>query len=131
MTAGINTILVVDDNEVNVRLYERVITNIPNTRAMCFTNPNEALEWLKTGAPILLVVDYRMPETDGLEFMKRFRANKKTARVPAIMLTAIDHPALKEQAKAAGINAFLTKPVVKGQFLAAIKFLLNIPDFPG
>ena len=124
-----NEILVVDDNEVNVRLYERVITNIPNTRAVCFTDPGAALEWCKTGRPILLVVDYRMPETDGLEFMKRFRSNKYTARVPAIMLTAIDHPVLKERAIAAGVNAFLTKPVVKAQFLAAIKHLLNIPDF--
>ncbi|MFN2528763.1 MAG: response regulator [Candidatus Baltobacteraceae bacterium] len=122
-----NEILVVDDNEVNVRLYERVITNIPNTKAVCFTDPNEALEWLKQGTPILLVVDYRMPQTDGLEFMRQFRANRRTAKVPAIMLTAIDHPILKQQAIAAGINFFLTKPVNKAQFLAAIKHLLNIP----
>jgi|GEM_PF-788259 len=42
------------------------------------------------------------------------------------MLTAIDHPALRQQALAAGINFFLTKPVNKAQFLAAIKHLLNI-----
>jgi putative two-component system response regulator len=122
-----NKILVVDDNEVNVRLYERVITNIPNTHAVCFTDPNEALAWCKSEAPILLVVDYRMPETDGLEFMRRFRAAKHTAKVPAIMLTAIDHPVLKQQAIAAGVNFFLTKPVNKGQFLAAIKHLLHVP----
>ncbi|MDP9016882.1 MAG: response regulator [Candidatus Eremiobacteraeota bacterium] len=121
-----NEILIVDDNEVNVRLYERVITNIPNTKAVCFTDPGEALDWLKKGAPILLVVDYRMPLTDGLEFMRQFRANRRTSKVPAIMLTAVDHPVLKQQAIAAGVNFFLTKPVNKAQFLAAIKHLLNI-----
>ena len=117
-------ILVVDDNDVNVKLYERVITNIPDAQAVCFTDPNEALDWCKTQAPALAIVDYRMPETDGLEFIRRLRSTKLTARVPVIMLTAIDHPALKAQAMAGGAQIFLTKPVNKSQFLSAIMHLL-------
>lgn len=117
-------ILIVDDNEVNVRLYEKVITWIPDAQGICFTDPKAALEWCRSELPALVVVDYRMPEMDGLEFIRQFRRNRKASEIPVIMLTAIDHPKLKELAMRQGATYFLNKPVDKDQFVAAIEHYL-------
>lgn len=123
-------ILVVDDNEVNVRLYEKVITWIPDAEGVCFTDPRAALDWCKAELPALVVVDYRMPEMDGLEFIRQFRRHRKASEIPIIMLTAIDHPKLKEVAIRQGATYFLTKPVDKDQFVAAIEHYLNVSRPP-
>lgn len=119
-----NKILIIDDNEVNVALYEKVITWIPDASAVCFTDARSALEWCRSELPSLVVVDYRMPEMDGLQFITQFRRNRKAADIPVIMLTAVDNPELKEFALAHGATYFLSKPVDKDQFVAAIEHYL-------
>ena len=83
-----------------------------------------ALEWCRSELPSLVVVDYRMPEMDGLQFITQFRRNRKAADIPVIMLTAVDNPELKEFALAHGATYFLSKPVDKDQFVAAIEHYL-------
>lgn len=117
--------MIVDDNSVNVTLYERVLESLDNVEAVCYVDPNKALQWCQTEVPAAVVVDYRMPETDGLAFIRRFRTIRGCAGVPVMMLTSLDHPALREHAKDAGANAFLTKPVDKHQFLTLIEKMLD------
>lgn len=125
-------ILIVDDNEVNVKLYEQVITWIPQAESVCFTDAVAALKWCRTELPALAVVDYRMPQMDGLEFIKQFRRNRKAADVPVIMLTAVDSAQLRDFALSHGATYFLTKPVDKDRFVAAIEhYLANSQALPG
>lgn len=119
------TVLIVDDNDVNVTLYERVLDSLDDVAAVCYTEPNKALEWCHLEVPSAVVVDYRMPETDGLAFIRRFRTIRGCASVPVMMLTSLDDPALRAHAHAAGANAFLAKPVDKQQFLTLIEKMLD------
>lgn len=119
------TILIVDDNSVNVALYQRVLGEMAQIRAVCQTDPNKALQWCQAETPDAVVVDYRMPETDGLAFIRRFRATAGCGDVPVVMLTSVNHPVLWQHALDAGANAYLTKPVDKLQFIGTIKKLLG------
>ena len=121
---AIAPILVVDDNAVNTALYERVIRHIPRREAKCFVDAEDALTWSRTNKVGLLVVDYRMPKLDGVEFIWRFRAMPGKATVPVIMLTSVSSPVLWQMALDAGATTYLAKPINKKRFLeTALKLL--------
>jgi len=117
-------ILVVDDNEVNVRLYEKVITWIPDAHGVCFTDPKAALEWCKTELPALVVVDYRMPEMDGIEATRRILAAPQQHKI--IGLTTLNHDEYVYETMKAGASGFLLKDVRRGQLAAAIRAVDSI-----
>lgn len=118
------TVLVVDDNVINTGLYERMVARLPDTKAVCETSPVAALSACKAALPDLIVVDYRMPGLNGIEFIQQFRAIPGAAGVPLVMLTSVEHPALWQQAIDAGANAYLTKPVDASKFLSTIARML-------
>lgn len=119
----------VDDNRINTALYQRVIADIPETSAVCFTNPLNALAHCRAELPALAVVDYRMAAIDGLEFMRRFRHIPGAADIPLVMLTSVSSPVLWQMALDAGANAFLIKPIEKKQFHACVlKLLESVPS---
>jgi len=72
------------------------------------SNGREALDCLAAHAPDLLITDLRMPELDGLELLRRLRADGPRA-LPVIVLTARGDQ--QAAALAAGADAFLVKPV--------------------
>lgn len=118
------TVLVVDDNAINIGLYERMVARLPDTKAICQTDPLVALLGCTAALPDLVVVDYRMPGLNGLEFIRQFRGLPGALDVPLVMLTSVEHPALWQQAIDAGANAYLTKPVDTTRFLGTISRML-------
>ena len=118
-------ILIVDDNPVNTQLYERVVAQMRSCTPLCFTNPAEALDWARDNLPALLVVDYRMPEIDGIEFIRRFRALPGRSAVPIVMLTSVGSPMLWQMALDAGASTYLMKPIGKTQFIETLERLLK------
>ena len=67
----------------------------------------------------LMIIDWRMPEMDGIEASKIIREDLKL-NIPIILLTAFGREAEKLEAKKAGINAFLTKPIFQSTLFNAI-----------
>jgi CheY-like chemotaxis protein len=118
-------ILVVDDNAAATVLYERVIGKVFNCAAVCFTDPQAALEWASTNVPDFAVVDYRMPEMDGLEFIRRFRLLPDHSAIPCVVLTATKDPAVRQQSLQLGVVDFLTKPVNPDRLVDTIKRALK------
>ncbi len=118
-------ILVVDDNRVNAALYRQVLSAIPDAATFCFSDPFAALKWCRAQTPDLLIVDYRMPGIDGIQFMRAFHKLRGTASVPIIMLTAVASPVLWQMAIDAGAAAFFLKPIDKTRFLASVQMLVH------
>lgn len=118
-------VLVVDDHADNQTIYERVVNQIPGHVPKFLTNANEALTWARRHRPGLVVVDYRMPEMDGVSFIRHFRTIPACADVPIIMLTSVKSPVLWQMALDAGATTYLTKPINKVQFLDTAKKLLT------
>jgi putative two-component system response regulator len=118
------SILSVDDNATNLLIIESY-AKLLNLSIDSFSNPAEALEATKTKEYDLVIVDYMMPQIDGLEFIKSFRDSN--VETPIIMLTAVgDDMDLHIKALEIGANDFLNKPINSGSFRARIINMLKL-----
>jgi CheY-like chemotaxis protein len=75
------------------------------------------------GATCVLLLDINMPRVDGVEVLRRLKAEARTSMVPVIMLTTTDDPREVERCYQLGCNVYITKPVEYDNFVEAIKRL--------
>lgn len=104
-------VIVIDDNTTNLAVLCSVVGKIPNVEVSGFTDPREALKQVTETPADLIVVDYVMPEMNGIEFLTRARALPQLSQTPMVMLTADNERKLKRDAMEAGATDFLNKPV--------------------
>jgi CheY-like chemotaxis protein len=83
---GSGTILVVDDDPGALKLAEKALSGF-GYRPVCFSRSNDALESAVRQPPAAIVLDLVMPELDGFEFLKRFRAAPAGRNVPVLVWT--------------------------------------------
>ncbi len=115
-------IVSIDDNENNLLLIEAICEEM-NLRVKSFSDPLEALMYVLQNHVDLIVIDYMMPNLDGIEFIKEFR--RKNDKVPIVMVTAAgDDETIHKDAFKAGVNDFLSKPVNSVLFKARATNLL-------
>ncbi|MYM82742.1 response regulator [Duganella sp. FT50W] len=119
-------VLVIDDNEMNRELFCHMLSMLDVAHPVPMADAAEALDWCACHTPDLVVVDYRMPGVDGLEFLRRFRALTGMAGVPVVMVTADSEETLCHEALRLSANDFLTKPVNNVEFNARIGNLLAL-----
>ena len=117
-------IISIDDNKTNLLIIESY-AKILNLEIESFLNPKEALEASFEKEYDLVIVDYMMPEINGLEFIQSFRQNNQST--PIIMLTAVgDDMNLQIKALEYGANDFLSKPINAPAFKARIINMLKL-----
>lgn len=121
-----HTVLIVDDAEINLVLFSTLVKRLPDCQPITFADPLKALDWTQTHSFDLLIVDYMMPELDGIAFIERLRQLPLHADVPVLMITANDQKQVRYRALDAGVTDFLTKPVDKVEFLARANNLLQL-----
>jgi response regulator RpfG family c-di-GMP phosphodiesterase len=121
-------VLIVDDTEINLILFGALVKKLEGCMSHTFSSSAAALEWAAANELDLLIVDYMMPDIDGLEFITRFRALPRHDGVPVLMITANDQKQLRYRALDLGANDFLIKPVDKVEFLARTKNMLMVSE---
>lgn len=89
----------------------------------------EAWQLAQKEQPDLMILDFMMPELDGIELTSRVRNEAKTARIPIVLVTAQAGEAARLQALEAGVNDFLTKPFSSVELLARVRNLLSSSEF--
>jgi putative two-component system response regulator len=119
-------VLILDDIKTNVTLLSFLIKSMGGTRPVTFTSPTDALAWSAENDPDLILVDYMMPDVDGIEFIRRFRAITGRENTPIIMVTADTERDVRHRALKAGANDFLTKPVDRMELLARARNMLAL-----
>ncbi len=119
-------IIVVDDTPINVTLISHLVRRIDECVPFEFTDPQKGLAWCLEQVPDLVIVDYMMPELDGIEFVRQLRACAGREDVPVLMVTANDQIEVRHQALDAGANDFLTKPIDKVEFMARTRNMLSL-----
>ena len=127
MTADDAVILVVDDLPQNVKLMDAVLTPrgfVVHTA----TSGEEALAWLSTQVPDLVLLDILMPGIDGYETCRRIRANEATSFLPVVMVTASGQEQ-KLRAIEAGADDFVTKPFEQAELLARVRSLVRVKRY--
>lgn len=101
-------ILVVEDNE-DIRDYIRQsFTDLYDVR--CAENGKEGLERAYEIMPSLIVSDIMMPVMDGVEMMRKLKADVRTSHIPVILLTAKESDSDREEGYASGADSYLIKP---------------------
>ena len=119
-------IVIVDDRSTNLRVYAQYVAMMgPEFSAKCFHSAVEALEWLRTEPADLLIVDYRMPEMNGAEFISKVRARSTGSHIPAIIITARQDRECRISALDAGATDFLQSPVSHIEFRDRALLLLG------
>jgi len=119
-------VVIVDDNPFNLKLMESLVKRAGNHAPLLFQSSAAGLEWCLTHVPDLLIVDYMMPVPDGLEFIRRFRANPVNADIPVLMITADNEKGTRYAALENGANDFLTKPIDNTEFSARLRNMLAL-----
>jgi hypothetical protein len=101
-------VLIADDNPVNAMIARRALESAGFTVTVASTG-FEALEAAKSMNPDLVLMDLRMPEMDGFEAMRQLRA--EGSDVPVIAVSAEVNGDIERQAKTAGANEVVAKPI--------------------
>ena len=117
-------IISIDDNKTNLLIIESYAKNL-SLQIDSFLEPKEALVASSNIEYDLVIVDYMMPEINGLEFIQEFRKNNP--EIPIIRLTAVgDDMQLQIKALEYGANDFLSKPINAPAFKARIINMLKL-----
>lgn len=124
------TILYVEDNDDNMFILHRRLT----AAGFDVTIARNGEEGVATAAelrPDLVVMDLNLPVVDGLEATRRLKSRPETRAIPIIALTAHADAPHRDEALAAGCDAFEEKPVNFPGLLARIRALLARPGTDG
>lgn len=134
MGSNEKVILLVEDNADDEALTKRALkkNNILN-QVVVARDGVEALDYLfGTGAyagrdlsvmPTIILLDLKLPKVDGLEVLKRLRADPRTRLLPVVVLTSSKEEQDLAQSYTIGVNSYIRKPVDFDQFMEAVKQL--------
>jgi CheY-like chemotaxis protein len=113
-------VMVVDDQEANVRTVGALLTRAGFDVAPCFSGI-EAIDRVAVGAPDLILLDMRMPVMDGFQVLEKLREVESTRDIPVIFLTADHERESLVKAFGAGAVDYVTKPFVPEELLARVR----------
>lgn len=117
-------ILLVEDNPTNLDLITYLLRAF-GYDVSCETDGQAGLASALTGAFDLVLTDILMPNMDGLEFARRFKADARAAGTPLVAVTALAMRGDKERILEAGFDGYIAKPIEPQQFAAQIAAFLN------
>jgi putative two-component system response regulator len=103
-------LLIVDDNQANVKLLEKLLIQEGYNSIQSTTDSREAVSLYREFCPHLVLLDLRMPYIDGFEIMQHLQEIEKDSYIPVLVLTAEGDRATRLKALEAGAKDFLTKP---------------------
>ena len=117
-------ILVVDDQEPNVRLLEGMLRIAGYTSIESTTNPNEVCELHRQRRYSLILLDLQMPGMDGFQVMEGLKEIEEDGYLPVLVITA--QPAHKLRALEAGAKDFVSKPFDLAELRARVHNILEV-----
>lgn len=103
-----SVVLIVDDDEFTCDAIRRLLGRMGYTTA-CANSGSDALDLLDQVHPDVIVLDWMMPKMDGLEVLKKLRADARMKDVPVLIYSAADDPAMQKQAARLGAQECVLK----------------------
>ena len=122
------TVLIVDDNRTNLSLMDMLVRKLPNCTTQRYAESREVIEGLDGLAFDVAVIDYRMPEVNGVELTRAIRSVPRFADKPIVMVTLDQESEIKMAALEAGVVEFLHKPIEPVEFKTRIRNLARLSD---
>lgn len=125
------TILIIDD-EAAIRDMLRIALEMADYRCLEASNAQDGHSLIIDEKPDLVLMDWMMPGTSGMELTRRLKRDDVTAKIPIIMLTAKGEEDNKIQGLETGADDYITKPFSPRELIARLKAVLRRiePDEP-
>jgi two-component system cell cycle response regulator DivK len=116
-------ILIVDDNDKNVKL-ARDVLRFAGFRTLEAGTAGEGVSLATEHLPDLVLMDIRLPDMDGTVALQRLRDDERTAGIPVVALTSFAMKGDRERFIAAGFDGYLEKPITVREFPDQVRSLL-------
>ena len=121
------TLLYVEDNLANLSLVETILIARPGWRTLPALQGQLGVELAREHMPDVILLDLHLPDISGEEVLRRLRGDARTASIPIVVVSADATPSSLERLRAAGADAYLTKPLDVDEFLRVVESFLP-PD---
>lgn len=122
------TILIVDDEHVNIRLIESMLEK-KGYFTIKATNGRECLETIGSIKPDLILLDIYMPEMSGIMVCKTLKANEENKDIPVIFVTANTDNEILLEAFKSGCSDYVRKPINEAELLVRVRHVLRIKEY--
>jgi two-component system, cell cycle response regulator DivK len=113
-------ILVVEDNEKNMKLFRDVL-DASGFRTLEAKTGGEAVDMATAHTPDLVLMDIQLPDIDGVQALQRLRTDDRTASIPILALTAQAMHGDRERFLAAGFDGYISKPVNVRELIGTVR----------
>jgi two-component system cell cycle response regulator DivK len=113
-------VLIAEDNQKNMKLFRDVLL-AKGYRTLEATTGGEAVDLAAEHEPDLVLMDIQLPDLDGVQALRRLRADERTAGIPVLALTAQAMQGDRERFLAAGFDGYLSKPVDIRELIATVR----------
>ena len=117
-------ILIVEDNALNIKLFCDLL-NAHGHETEPVTDSRDALEVARSFKPDLVITDIQLPYVSGIELMELLRADEDLKDVPIMAVTAYAAQGDDERIRAAGAQAYVSKPISVMRFAETVDQLLE------
>lgn len=119
-------ILIVEDNEKNMKLVRDVL-QAKGYRTIEAVTGEEGVRLARERGPALVLMDIQLPGINGIEALRQIRADRATASIPVIAVTASVMASDRRNIVEAGFDAYVGKPLNLREFLDAVAKALAAP----
>jgi CheY-like chemotaxis protein len=122
-----NRILIVEDDEDVAHLTMHWLERAGYGVQHALDGP-AALELLsQEPLPVLVLLDVMLPKMDGFEVLRRIRGDRRTQKLPVVMVTSFSRDKDAARAREIGVNDYIVKPLMELDFLKRIEHIIKDP----
>ena len=118
-------ILVVDDSEVNLYLFQKIFENNINVQVDTESESSKALSRIQSDLPDLIFLDLMMPKKDGFQLLREIKSTPAISQIPIVIITAKLDARAHTKVMAYDIQGYITKPIHVNDIEEIVKRLLS------
>ena len=122
-------ILIVEDNALNIKLFCDLLA-AHGHQPQAVTDSRLALDAAREFRPDLVITDIQLPHVSGLELIRLLKADQELKSVPIMAVTAYSAQGDEERIRAAGAQAYVSKPISVVKFVEQVTALLESGQQP-
>jgi two-component system, cell cycle response regulator DivK len=118
--ARTKTVLIVEDNELNMKLFHDLL-DVNGYATVRARNGLEVLDLARAHRPDLILMDIQLPEVSGLDVTRWLKEDPQLAHIPVIAVTAFAMKGDEERIRSGGCEAYISKPISVVTFLETVR----------
>lgn len=118
--ARAKTILIVEDNELNMKLFHDLL-DVNGYTTVQTRNGLDVIDLARKHLPDLILMDIQLPEVSGLDVTRWLKDDAELSRIPVVAVTAFAMKGDEERIRSGGCEAYISKPISVVTFLETVR----------